>query len=101
MLDNQNKPKKKTCKRWRWFRGVLFGGFVATLLTSLFTPKSGEQLRKKILKVKTSGIKRGRILFRNSKQHTYQFAKQAKILAKNISEEVQSFTKSFLNENKE
>ncbi|KDU80753.1 ytxH-like family protein [Chlamydia muridarum] len=83
-----------------WLRGVLFGGILATLLTSLFVPKSGIQLRKKLLRVKTSGTKKGRALLRNSKHHTREFAEQTKTLAKNISKEIQDFTQSIIDESR-
>ncbi|ETR80441.1 hypothetical protein X556_0235 [Chlamydia pneumoniae B21] len=64
----------------------------------MFTPKSGVQLRKKILKVKNSGAKKSRVFFKNSKQHTKSFVKQAKLLAKNISHELQDFKKGILDD---
>ncbi|WP_348663746.1 YtxH domain-containing protein [Chlamydia vaughanii] len=100
-MFRNHKPKKKTCRRWRWLRGVLFGGFIATLLTCLFTPKSGEQLRKKLSRVKTSGTKKGKTLFKNSKQHTKHFAQQTKVLAKNITKEIHDFAKAMIDESKD
>ncbi|MBQ8498540.1 YtxH domain-containing protein [Chlamydia sp.] len=97
MFKNQ-KPKKNKC--CLWLRGVLFGGVLATLLTSLFVPKNGSQLRKKIFRIKTSGTKRGRALLKNSKHHTREFAEQTKILAKNISKEIQDFTQSIIDESR-
>ena len=101
MLKNYKSKRKSPCKRWRWLRGVIFGSFIATVLTCLFTPKSGEQLRKKLLRVKTSGTKQGKTLLKNSKQHTRAFAQQTKLLAKNISKEIQDFTKAMINESKD
>ncbi|EPP35397.1 ytxH-like family protein [Chlamydia ibidis] len=101
MFFKDNKNKKGKCKRWRWLRGVLFGGFIATLLTCLFTPKSGVQLRKKLLRVRTSGTKKGKTLIKNSKQHTKAFAQQTKTLAKNLTKEIQDFTKAIIDESKD
>lgn len=92
-MFKSHKPKKK---HFLWLRGVLFGGMVATVLACLFTPKSGVQLRKKLLKMKSSGIKQGKILLKNSKQHTKTFARQTKELTKNITRDVKDFTKSIL-----
>lgn len=97
MFRSQKAKKNKCCL---WLRGVLFGGFLATLLTSLFLPKSGMQIRKKLLRVKTSGTKKGRALLKNSKHHTREFAEQTKLLAKNISKEIQDFTQSIIDESR-
>lgn len=101
MFRNYGSKKKAPRKRFRWLRGVIFGSFIATLLTCLFTPKSGEQLRKKLLRVKTSGTKKGRTLLKNSRRHTRAFAQQTKLLAKNISKEIQDFTKAMIDESKD
>ncbi|AEB41505.1 YtxH domain-containing protein [Chlamydia pecorum] len=95
------KPKKVKRKHFSWLRGVLFGGILATLLTSLFTPNSGSQLRKKLTKFKNSGTKKGKTLIKNSKQHTEAFAKQTKQLAKNIAREIKEFAQSMIDESRE
>ncbi|ANH78333.1 YtxH domain-containing protein [Candidatus Chlamydia sanziniae] len=101
MFRCNRKCKKIKNKRCRWLRGVLFGGLIATLLTCLFTPKSGIQLRKKISKVKNTGAKKGKTLLKNSKQHTKAFLQHTKLLAKNISKEVKNFSKAIIDENKD
>ncbi|AFS24587.1 YtxH domain-containing protein [Chlamydia psittaci] len=100
-MFRNHKHNKKTCKRWRWLRGVIFGGFIATLLTCLFTPKSGVQLRKKLSRVRTSGTKKGKTLFKHSKEHTKAFAQQTKTLAKNLTKEIKDFTKAIVEETKD
>lgn len=82
----------------RWLRGVLFGGAIATLVTCLFTPKSGVQIRKKLHKVKDASTKQGKHLLKNSKRHTKAFAVQTKSLAKNISKDVQNFVQQVIDE---
>lgn len=83
---------------FRWLRGVLFGGVVATLATCLFTPKTGLQIRRKLHRVKDTSAKQGKTLIKNSKRHTKEFAVQTKVLAKNISQDVQNFVQQVIDE---
>ncbi|WP_201456685.1 YtxH domain-containing protein [Chlamydia sp. 17-3921] len=99
--NNYRKPKKSKHKRFRWLRGVVFGGILATLLTSLFTPRSGLQLRKKLSRVRYSGTKKGKVLLKNTKQHAKTFAKQTKLLAKSISKEIKEFAKIVKDESRD
>lgn len=94
----RNKKLKRKSAHFRWLKGVLFGGMVATLITCLFTPKTGAQIRKKLYKFKNTGAKQGKVLLKNSKRHTKAFAAQAKQLAKNISQDIQDFAQNIIDE---
>ncbi|EPJ20995.1 putative exported protein [Chlamydia psittaci 03DC35] len=59
------------------------------------------QLRKKLSRVKTSGTKKGKTLFKHSKEHTKAFAQQTKALAKNLTKEIKDFTKAMIEETKD
>lgn len=96
MLGNR-RPKRKPV-HFRWLKGVLFGGMIATLVTCLFTPKSGAQIRKKLHRVKDTSAKQGRVLLKNSKRHTKAFAAQTKQLAKNFSKDIQDFAQNIIDE---
>ncbi|WP_213358013.1 YtxH domain-containing protein [Chlamydiifrater phoenicopteri] len=91
------KCKKKTTKHFKWLRGALFGGFVATIITLLFAPKSGKQTRRRFNRIRSSSQTQGKTLIKNSKNHARIFANHAKTLAKNLSKEIKAFAKSLAN----
>lgn len=93
-----NRPPRRKSVQLRWLKGVLFGGMMATLVTCLFTPKSGAQVRRKLHKVKDTSAKQSKLLFKNSKRHTKAFAAQTKQLAKNISKDFQDFAQNIIDE---
>ncbi len=99
-MFGNSRSKKRKGKSFRWLRGAVFGGCLATVLTGLFTPKSGPQLRKRLAKFRQVSLKRSKSLVKNSKQHTKSFIKQAKNLMHSLKEEIKDFVDSIREDSK-
>nr|WP_213318659.1 YtxH domain-containing protein [Chlamydiifrater volucris] len=97
MFSRKPQKCKRPTKHFKWLRGALFGGFVATIITLLFAPKSGKQTRRRFSKIRNSSQHQGKTLIKNSKNHARVFANHAKVLAKNLSKEIKIFAKSISN----
>ncbi|AGE74792.1 hypothetical protein AO9_01115 [Chlamydia psittaci Mat116] len=58
-------------------------------------------VKKETLKSKNLRNKKGKTLFKHSKEHTKAFAQQTKALAKNLTKEIKDFTKAMIEETKD